>query len=64
MEQGKVKFYKTDKGFGFIERDGDSDLFFHISDCNMEKEPEKGQAVQYEMGEGKKGPVAINVSPV
>ena len=61
IQQGVIKFFKADKGFGFIEREGDTDLFFHISDSNLSEDPQKGQPVKFEVGDGKKGPVAKNI---
>ena len=64
MPTGTIKRL-TDKGFGFIASDGD-DGFFHLSalvDVQFE-ELQEGQSVEYEMGEGPKGPRAENVRPV
>ncbi len=64
MPTGTIKRL-TDKGFGFIASDGD-DIFFHLSalvDVQFE-ELQEGQSVEYEMGEGPKGPRAENVRPV
>jgi len=64
MPPGTIKRL-TDKGFGFIASDGD-DVFFHLSalvDVQFE-ELQEGQSVEYEMGEGPKGPRAENVRPV
>ena len=67
MATGKVKWFNRQNGFGFIAPDrGGKDLFFHHSDILIEgfKSIEDGQAVEYEIGEGKKGPCAQNVKPV
>jgi CspA family cold shock protein len=61
MSTGTVKFFNTDKGFGFITREGESELFFHISDVRGQ-EPREGDKVEFEVGEGRKGPCAQNVS--
>ena len=63
MPTGTIKRL-TDKGFGFIASDGD-DVFFHLSalvEVQFE-ELQEGQSVEYEMGEGPKGPRAENVRP-
>ena len=66
MATGKVKWFDVKKGFGFITPDnGSKDLFVHHTEVLMEgfKKLEDGQAVEYEVGEGKKGPCAIKVKP-
>lgn len=65
MSQGKIKKVIADKGFGFIEGDR-GDLFFHYSavqDTSIE-ELQIGQLVEYEEGQGPKGPRAENVRPI
>ena len=60
---GKIKT-KTDKGFGFISRDGeDKDLFFHSSDLDgvTFEELQEGAEVSFEVVQGDKGPAAKNV---
>lgn len=65
MAQGTIKKIVGDKGFGFIERDGEQkDLFFHCSSCNGQYENlQEGQAVSFDEGHGEKGPRAENVQP-
>ena len=60
MSKGKVKFFNTSKGFGFITQNEGEDLFFHISELRAETVNE-GDQVEYEVGEGRKGPCAMNV---
>jgi len=62
MPQGKIKKVMPDKGFGFIEGDGD-DMFFHHSEVQGTtiEELSEGQTVEYEIGEGRKGPCAVQV---
>lgn len=61
MATGKVKFFNTEKGFGFIKPDdGGNDLFVHITGVEGDALKEDDQ-VEYEVGEGNKGPCAVNV---
>jgi len=62
MPTGKVKFFQADKGYGFIVPDnGDKDIFVHASGLNGINKLDPDDLVEYEVGEGKKGPVAKNV---
>ena len=66
MSNGTVKWFNASKGFGFITPDeGGEDLFVHHSEIQTEgyASLDDGQKVTYEVGEGKKGPCATNVSP-
>ena len=60
MSKGKVKFFNTSRGFGFITQDEGEDLFFHVSELRAETANE-GDRVEYEIGEGKKGVCAVNI---
>jgi len=64
MSTGTVKFFNQDKGFGFITPDSGSDLFFHISEIQGGAQPKDGDKVEFEMGQGKKGPCAVQVRVV
>jgi len=63
MEIGRVKWFNAEKGYGFIERDGGKDVFFHFSAITMDgfKTVEEGAEVEFEVVEGAKGPQASNV---
>ena len=66
MNTGIVKWFNAKKGFGFITPDdGSEDLFVHFSEIKMDGYAilEEGQKVQFEIGQGKKGPCATNVIP-
>ncbi len=60
MSTGTVKFFNAGKGFGFITPDSGADLFFHISEIQGEQ-PHDGYKVEFEVGQGKKGPCAVKV---
>ena len=61
MATGKVKFFNDEKGFGFITPDdGGKDVFVHISAVEMGTLTED-QEVNYEIGDGPKGPCAVKV---
>jgi CspA family cold shock protein len=68
MSKGTVKWFNADKGFGFITpEDGGKDLFVHHSQIKSGggyATLNDGQAVEFEVGEGQKGPAANNVVPL
>ncbi|AZP05102.1 cold-shock protein CspD [Jeotgalibaca ciconiae] len=63
MEQGKVKWFNGEKGFGFIEVEGGDDVFVHFSAIQGDgfKTLEEGQDVEFDIVEGNRGPQAANV---
>ena len=64
MENGIVKWFSNQKGYGFIQKDDGSDLFVHFSAIQAEgfKTLAQGQEVVFEVSEGPKGPQAANVN--
>lgn len=66
MAEGTVKWFNSDKGFGFITPDdGGEDLFVHHSEIRTSgyASLDEGQKVGFDVGQGKKGPCATNVTP-
>jgi CspA family cold shock protein len=63
MEQGTVKWFNADKGFGFIEQEGGDDVFVHFSAIQSEgfKSLDEGQKVTFDIEQGQRGPQATNV---
>lgn len=60
---GTVKFFNSNKGFGFIIAENGKELFFHISEITG-TEPRDGDSVTFELGSGPKGPCAVKVAVV
>ncbi|MDU1765907.1 MAG: cold-shock protein [Staphylococcus warneri] len=63
MNNGTVKWFNANKGFGFIERDNGNDVFVHYSGIAGEgyKSLEEGQNVDFDIVEGQRGEQATNV---
>lgn len=63
MVKGKVKWFNEKKGYGFIEREDGGDVFVHFSAIKGDgfKTLNEGQAVEFEIIQGDKGPQAANV---
>ncbi|UCG47943.1 MAG: cold-shock protein [Phycisphaerales bacterium] len=67
MSTGKVKWFNSGKGFGFISPDGGGDdLFVHHSEIKTSGRAslDEDQSVEFEIGQGQKGPCAVNVVPL
>ncbi|WP_404452802.1 cold-shock protein [Virgibacillus necropolis] len=64
MENGTVKWFNAEKGYGFIQVEDGDDVFVHYSAIQEEgfKSLEEGQAVSFEIIEGERGPQAANVT--
>lgn len=64
MPQGKVKWFSSEKAFGFIEQDNDNDIFVHVTGlADGVTAIDKDMLVEYEVEQGRKGPQAVNVKP-
>lgn len=63
---GTVKWFNDEKGYGFIAREGERDVFVHYRAIEMDgrKTLKEGQQVKFTIGEGQKGPQAEHVQPV
>ncbi|MCE7794833.1 cold-shock protein [Salipaludibacillus sp. CUR1] len=63
MTQGTVKWFNAEKGFGFIEVEGQDDVFVHYSAIEGDgfKSLEEGQSVTFDIEQGQRGPQATNV---
>jgi CspA family cold shock protein len=66
MSKGTVKWFSNSKGYGFISDENGKDVFVHYSGLNMEgfKSLEEGQAVEFDVVDGAKGPQATNVTVI
>ncbi|NLL21469.1 MAG: cold-shock protein [Firmicutes bacterium] len=64
--EGKVKWFNSEKGYGFIERSEGGDVFVHFSAIQTDgfKTLEEGQSVKFEVVEGNRGLQAANVVPL
>lgn len=64
MQKGTVKWFNSEKGYGFIQSENGEDIFVHFSAIQGEgyKTLDEGAAVEFEVIDGAKGPQAANVS--
>ncbi len=64
MPQGTVKWFSTQKGYGFITQDEGGDIFVHVTGLAPGTTGlEENQRVEFELSEGRKGPQATDVKP-
>jgi CspA family cold shock protein len=64
MPVGTVKWFNPNKGYGLIKPESGNDIFVHVSAIQEGGSLEEGQAVEFDITEGRKGPQAANVRPL
>lgn len=66
MTKGTVKWFNSQKGYGFLTSEDGKDVFVHFTGLNMEgfKTLEENQSVEFDVIDGEKGPQAVNVSVI
>jgi CspA family cold shock protein len=65
LATGKVKWFNGQKGYGFIEQEGGTDVFVHVNSLAPGvRSLSENQTVEFEVEQGQKGPQAVNVRPV
>ncbi|HRX87005.1 MAG TPA: cold-shock protein [Phycisphaerae bacterium] len=66
MPEGTVKWFNDTKGFGFIQSSDGQDVFVHQTEIQVDgyRSLAEGARVQFEMGQGPKGPKALQVRPI
>jgi CspA family cold shock protein len=65
-EQGTVKWFNAEKGYGFISRESGDDVFVHHSEIRTDgfRTLDEGQRVEFTVAQGQKGPQAQDVEPI
>jgi CspA family cold shock protein len=64
MTVGTVKWFNANKGYGFITQESGDDVFVHVSAVQDGGSLDEGQAVEFDITQGQKGPQAVNVRPL
>jgi cold shock protein len=64
MTVGTVKWFNANKGYGFIQPEAGPDVFVHASAIQDGGSLDEGQAVEFDITQGQKGPQAINMRPL
>jgi CspA family cold shock protein len=65
VPQGTVKWFSTEKGYGFIKQDEGEDIFVHVTGlAEGVTSLQDAERVEFEVGQGRKGPQAVDVKPV
>ena len=63
-QNGTVKFFNSEKGFGFIQRDGGKDIFVHVKQVKKAADLREGDKVTFGVDQGPRGPFATDVERV
>jgi cold shock protein len=64
MTVGTVKWFNDNRGYGFIKPEDGNDVFVHVSAIQDGGSLDEGQAVEFDITPGQKGPQAVNVRPL